>query len=481
MNAEGMLDEVVETLEPHAMYYNHGRDDNARHFPDAQVLHYLSLVLTSVILPILANVISDEIKEKLKKKRDASDINEAVRQASAGSAPSREAVEAATEAAAQVLHRYGWPSAPADSDAESVVTRVTDSIFRATRMEWSDLRHLQDASILEGANVYVGASEIWGRPLNGEAALGRTRAALMDLVREFPHRRPSDGSLTVVNHPSLTIESGSGYRIVRGSVDVSTYWNNWETCCDAWFFTPNKPDESHASASAIFRAINEESDLSFLERRDLVQRLWSDRWIFEADDAALIMRLFEQMAKIPQDADRLEGLVEEVTSRLAVLKNNCRSLDEWFEGLRELVPLIMRGYVMAMRLRDNTTHRLFDEMQADLRVVLGLPFDMYASRSNFFERQIGIMSRDRTERKRELRFKLNARIFFPRFWYDSALAYLEAGEVDVPTELTQFDIPTAVACWMTADLGFAMDRIKGMDVVPPDRPLTAEVLPFPPF
>lgn len=481
MNTEEMLDGVVETLEPHAMYYNYGRDDTARYFPEPEVLHYLSLVLTSVVLPILTNVISDEIKEKLKKRRDSSDIDEAVRQASVGPAPSQEAIKAAAEAAAEVLRHYGWPSAFAEVDAESAVARVASSTFDRTetaRMEWSDLRHLQDASILEGVAVAIGMPEISGSPSNDKSVRARTQAALADLVREFPHRRPPESDLKVVGHPSLASAGESGYRLARGPTDALDYWRDWEVSCDVWLLNPNKHNEVHVPASLVFSALNEENDLSLIERRDLVQLLWSERWILDDGDAALMMQMFEQVAGVPQDADRLECLTEETTSRLVDLKNNCRSLDEWFESLRELAPLVSRGYALAARLGDNKTHRLFDEMHADLMVVLGRPFREYVSRGNFFEDQlVGSTSADVAGKKRALRFKLNARIYFPRFWYDTTVAYLDSDEGPVPKELIEYDTATAVACWIATDLSVAIDDLKRMDI--PFEASTG-VLPLPP-
>ena len=136
---ERLLDGIVEVLEPNAMYYNGGKDDDERYFIDGGALELLGLLLTTVILPTLTNVLSDDLKERLKKwrsKREAApafDLSEGITQASSGPAPSPEAKAAAAAAAAAVLQGYGWPASAAAADAGSVVIHISLSIWTEQR------------------------------------------------------------------------------------------------------------------------------------------------------------------------------------------------------------------------------------------------------------------------------------------------------------------------------------------------------------
>ncbi|MDQ4502198.1 hypothetical protein [Sinomonas sp. ASV322] len=132
---ERLLDGVAEILEPNAMYFNSGKDDSTRYFADASVLQFLGLLLTTVVLPTLSNVLSDDLKERLKKWRakrqaaPADELEEGLMQASASPAPSPEASAAAVAAAAAVLEHYGWPAAAAAKDASKVVTHISVTIW----------------------------------------------------------------------------------------------------------------------------------------------------------------------------------------------------------------------------------------------------------------------------------------------------------------------------------------------------------------
>ena len=133
-----LTDSVGEVLEPHAMFFNAGRDDDTRYYVGPEVIEFLSLLLTSVVLPVLSNVLSDRIKQGLgdraKHRSDAQKRKDAVREAAAvasqGPAPSAEALAAASAAATQVLSNYGWTAKAAEADGDLVVTQVVTTIWR---------------------------------------------------------------------------------------------------------------------------------------------------------------------------------------------------------------------------------------------------------------------------------------------------------------------------------------------------------------
>ena len=153
VTADDMLDEVVEVLEENGAYYNFGRDEWSRHFPAPEMLDALGFLVTTVALPILTNVLSDELKEKLKVWRRAKqeeksrDMQEAIDRAGRGPEPQQEAQAAAVEAVSALLRRYGWPPREADADAERIVHRICRSLWEMTNELREPLRRAADARL----------------------------------------------------------------------------------------------------------------------------------------------------------------------------------------------------------------------------------------------------------------------------------------------------------------------------------------------
>jgi hypothetical protein len=168
-------------------------------------------------------------------------------------------------------------------------------------------------------------------------------------------------------------------------------------------------------------------------------------------DAALLLSVYEEQGGIAQDSVRLAALRVEAAERLRALKMDCRTLGDWFEGLHGVSPLIMQGYRVALAANDDSSHRWFDEMQADIAGVLHDLLSRYMRRESFFEARLRAVTWDHgLTPKRSLRFKLNSRVSFPRVWYESALAAI--GGQGVAPGLWDFDVPTAVACAIAWDV-----------------------------
>jgi hypothetical protein len=135
MNAEDVVDEVIEVVEENGAYYNFGSDGWERYAPDPHVLEALGYIITAIVLPILTSVISDELEERLKlwkRTRRAvkpTDIQDAIEQAAAGAKPTLDARAAAVDAVASLLREHGWPAQEAGLDAESIVERISRSLW----------------------------------------------------------------------------------------------------------------------------------------------------------------------------------------------------------------------------------------------------------------------------------------------------------------------------------------------------------------
>jgi hypothetical protein len=130
-----MLDDISEVLEPNAAYYKHGGDEWVRYSPDPELLSALAFILTSVVVPILTNILSAGLIDRLKGARasretvQSSDLEKATEEAAHGPKPSEDARAAAVEAASAVLQRHGWPPPEAEADADAAVQQIVAALW----------------------------------------------------------------------------------------------------------------------------------------------------------------------------------------------------------------------------------------------------------------------------------------------------------------------------------------------------------------
>jgi hypothetical protein len=177
-----------------------------------------------------------------------------------------------------------------------------------------------------------------------------------------------------------------------------------------------------------------------------------------------LLTTYEIEDGVPHDHNKLAKLRDEAAEQLRTLKTECRSLNDWFEGLHTVSPVVMQGYRLAFGEQADSTHRWFDEMQADIGDVLHSILGRYIANESFVEHQLLAITADRNlTPKRSLRFWLNARIAFPRFWYEGALAAVDAQ--GVAPELVEYDVPAAVDCAIAWDVDrffWSLDLDKSM-------------------
>lgn len=273
----------------------------------------------------------------------------------------------------------------------------------------------------------------------------------------------------LVDGPSLVWPAGESdfLRVHLGPRRVSDYWEDWTRFCSVWFRTKREPGfmSSHPATRLIWYAMNREPHLDLTQRRQLVARLWADRWILESVEVNFLTIQTELAAGIDQDAARLARLRHEADERLRSLKAEVVSLDEWFGGLHTIAPLIWHGYRVGLSERDNRTHRWFDEMLADLHGVLKDPWRLYLDRRTFFENQMMLIGSggfhgvgSAVSPRRQLRFSMNARISFPRFWYDDALAAVDGH--GVAPRLSAYSVPSAVATAIALDVQSMLEEFR---------------------
>lgn len=323
----------------------------------------------------------------------------------------------------------------------------------------SDLRKMQDFHLLLLSTLKLDDE------LEGNPGLDVSMSALAKLTNEIHDSIVMPPGTDLVDGPSLVRVKDwpPTYKLHTGPRPISEYWDEWMSFCALWFglHRENGFNTVHRATWCIHEAITDsEVNLSPAQRRELVQRFWNDRWLLEDLDEALLVAVYEGEEGITHDRDWLAHLHYEAVEKLKTLKAECSTLNEWFEGLREISPLIGQGYRLALVEQDNKIHRWFDEMLADLAGVLNDTIWLYEERRSFLEDQLRAVTWDRNlTPKRSLRFKLNARISFPRFWYEGALAAINGQ--GVAPELVEYDVPTAVACaisWNVESFHSALKR-----------------------
>ncbi len=182
----------------------------------------------------------------------------------------------------------------------------------------------------------------------------------------------------IIEGPSLVRENywPPAYRLCTEPRSSDEYWSEWARFCALWFGLRRQDgfNTCHHATWCIHQAIARSEPALLPEQRcDLVRRFWTDRWLLINFDAALLLSVYEEQGGIAQDSGRLAALRVETAERLRALKMDCRTLGDWFEGLHGVSPLIMQGYRVALAANDDSSHRWFDEMQADIAGVLHDP------------------------------------------------------------------------------------------------------------
>jgi hypothetical protein len=322
----------------------------------------------------------------------------------------------------------------------------------------ADLRKMQDFHLLLLATLKL--SKESDESLDFDASM----SALAKLTNEINDSIIMPSGTDLVDGPSLVRVKDwpPAYRFHAGPRAVSEYWDEWMKFMALWFGLRREDgfNTCHQATWCIHQAlIRPQESLPPSRRRELIRRLWNDRWLLEALDVAILLTSYEAEEGISQDSERLARLQYEAMEILKALKMKCGTLNEWFEGLHEISPLIMQGYRLALAERNNAIHRWFDEMQADLAGVLADTIRPYEEGESLLEHQLRAVTWDRDlTPKRSLRFKLNARISFPRFWYEGALAAIDGH--GVAPELIEHDVPSAVACAISWDVERFFDSLR---------------------
>ncbi|MDQ4502197.1 hypothetical protein [Sinomonas sp. ASV322] len=287
---------------------------------------------------------------------------------------------------------------------------------------------------------------------------------LQEMAKNIRSATSQPSAHEVVRQPYLSPEGGtsaSPYKL-RNEGTFGGYWEAWKRFTSHWFSAAESRRVPDYPFNLVFRGILALGDLNFQEARSLLDQLWNDRWILESLEAGRLIGALETSFNIPQDATRLSRLTEQVMTQVRELKDNVSSLAAWFQGVRDVAPDVAYGFHLSRQLNDNKANRLFDEMLADLGgiVLQGGLLDALTGAVPFIEHLDGNSARD-------LRYKFNARIIYPRFWYERALTVLGSNVDNLPPEMIQYDRSEAVACAAAEsidnslfNLGWSLPRLE---------------------
>lgn len=273
---------------------------------------------------------------------------------------------------------------------------------------------------------------------------------LQDMAENIRSAISRPSAHEVVRQPYLSPEGGtsaSPYKL-RSEGPFGSYWEAWTHFTSHWLSAAESRRVPDYPVELVFRGIQALGDLNFLEARSLLDQLWNDRWVLESLEAGRLIGALETSFNIPQDATRLFRLTEQVMTQVRELKDNVSSLDAWFQGVRGVAPDVSYGFQLSRQLSDNKANRLFEEMLADIGgiVLQGGLLHALTGAVPFIE------NLDRNS-ARDLRYKLNARIIYPRFWYERALTVLGSNVDNFPPEMIQYDRSEVVACAAAESIG----------------------------
>ncbi len=162
----------------------------------------------------------------------------------------------------------------------------------------------------------------------------------------------------------------------------------------------------------------------------------------------------ERAHGVPHDDNRLDELLDEVMEGFRVAKDSSLTLDTWFDAIHQLSPHVHLGMALAHDQDNNRVHRIFDELSADTGTALGYLVPLYLRGERFSSQHLepdffGVMPSTK-----DLRYKLNARVFFPRFWFEQAVEWLSDPVSVRPAALDEVDVLAALGLAFSQSFDF---------------------------
>jgi hypothetical protein len=196
----------------------------------------------------------------------------------------------------------------------------------------------------------------------------------------------------------------------------------------------------------------------------LIDCLWAHRSIVDVNECAR-MRTGVVASFGDELGDEPERVWSELEQRLEAAREKAMSIDEWLEDLYLLSPLasyLYRYYWQSTDEDGRRRHRFVDEIYADIGTIFFhcvravIEQNSTAWTDAFLARPL-TEAADKRAFKRALSYRYRARIFYPRFWYETALDAATAGGPP-PSILNEFDPQRALSIAYTRSPRVTEDR-----------------------
>jgi len=231
---------------------------------------------------------------------------------------------------------------------------------------------------------------------------------------------------------------GPRYRLCAGPVAALEYFTNWLTVMSMNFVNSTNISDGIYSIARQVRSEHGEQDAELL-----LERLWADKWMVDCKEWARIR------FRISSDAvtSKNKNVKNAIESRLEAAREESTSLDQWFEMLYNIMPLIQYGLLLYEKGEGEDSkryHRYLDEMAADIFGVMGYCLHAGAIKGNEYPLTDQCLTPlleediDHCKVQRALSYNYRGRVIYPKFWYDDAVRLLEDRSA-APERLNVFD------------------------------------------
>ena len=254
------------------------------------------------------------------------------------------------------------------------------------------------------------------------------------------------------------------YQLDRSTAGHAFTWSDylpaWTHFCSHWEVAASQNSRGDYPAQIAVSAILNDNRDSLDTHRALVLELWSERWLLDSFMTGQMLAAVDRAHGVSYDDNRLEELLTDVLQGFSNAKDSSLTLDAWFQALHRLSPHVHLGMAIAHELGNNRVHRIFDELSADTGTVLSYLITLFLRGETFSSQHLRSDVHGVVPSTKDLRYKLNARVFFPRFWFDSATEWLKDPTPDLPAALNEFDVLAALGLAFSQSFDFCATALS---------------------
>lgn len=241
----------------------------------------------------------------------------------------------------------------------------------------------------------------------------------------------------------------------------------------------NLEKEGEHASKLIGRALSVASNYYDIQGLQfLIDRLWRHRWIFDVFKCAqwrltVLAENEEELQSIISEGKEAKRAFDELESRLCHIKDDVQTLDEWIEELYLLGPFVKYNLLLHRYMKSDDEdvkqwERFIDEISADIyallqyTMTLGVFFGNDKIWTSTYLPKNKVPSEQIRATKREMSYRYRARVFYPKFWFDEAIAFLTNDHAEPPERLNAYDHQHFLSCFFSYAPDNAYRTFKGM-------------------